>query len=155
MKRWWKWQKKKSKPNDLGNWRTQNHLHCQPCFHTKNKCHAIDFWQKQKDIIHRTSCFRQNNASHEGIRLKICPMGKKWQCTNVVKFYDLEKHWPWFTNYAISESSVTRHNKWAIRCHWTEPHNGQVRFHVLVTCECANGPIWAFSQYHCSRVVPI
>jgi hypothetical protein len=72
--------KERANPNDLGNLHTQNHLHCQPCFHTKNeRCYAIDSWQKQKDIIHCTSCFRQNDASHGVIRLEIYPMVKKWQ----------------------------------------------------------------------------
>lgn len=69
--------KRTANPNDLDNLHTQNHLHCQPCFHTKNEHHAIDFWQKQKDIIHHTSCFQQNDASHGVTRLKLYPMAKK------------------------------------------------------------------------------
>jgi hypothetical protein len=52
-------------------------------------------------------------------------------------------------------SNVTEHNRWPIRCHRTEQHNGRARFHVPVTRECANDPIGACSHYRQCQAVPV
>jgi hypothetical protein len=56
-------------------------------------------------------------------------------------------------DYVTGESRlVTGHNRW---CHQTQRHSAWAGFHVPVSREYANGPIWSHSHYHGSHIVPV